>query len=78
MNRRYPIESSEYFHYQFSKTITDEEVSVLLNGSISRSQNGEAWIPVIINCSANSSENELVYDEGDTSAKIVIKLISYQ
>ena len=40
----------------------------------------EAWIPVInnINCSANSSENELIYDEGDTPTKNDIKLISYQ
>ena len=71
---RFLIESSEYSD-QFSKTISDEEVKAMFNRSINQSQNGETWIPVIdnINCSASSSGNNLLFDEGDTTITIHIK-----
>lgn len=73
---RHSIELSEYLD-QFSKTISDEEVKLMFNGSINQNQNGETWIQVInnINCSADSSGKELLDDEGDTPTKFDIKEI---
>ena len=70
----FPVESLEYLN-QICKIVSGEKVKGMFSGLINQSQIRETWVPVInnISFSADSSEDELSYEEGDKRTKIDIK-----